>query len=86
MSILSWIILGLIAGALAKLVVPGDQGGGIFLTMLLGIVGALVGGFIGTALFGWEAVSGIDFRSILIAVAGALIVLFVWGLATRRRG
>lgn len=85
MSILSWIILGLIAGALAKLVMPGDQGGGIFLTMLLGIVGALVGGFIGTTLFGWEAVSGIDMRSILIAMAGALIVLFVWGLATRRR-
>lgn len=85
MSILSWIILGLVAGALAKLIMPGDQAGGIFLTMVLGIIGALVGGFIGTALFGWEAVSGVDFRSILIAVAGALLVLFIYGLATRRR-
>jgi uncharacterized membrane protein YeaQ/YmgE (transglycosylase-associated protein family) len=85
MSILSWIILGLVAGALAKLIMPGDQAGGIFLTMVLGIIGALVGGFIGTTLFGWEAVSGVDFRSILIAVAGALLVLFIYGLATRRR-
>jgi uncharacterized membrane protein YeaQ/YmgE (transglycosylase-associated protein family) len=86
MSVLSWIFLGLVAGALAKLIMPGDQGGGIILTMALGIVGALVGGFLGTALFGWSDLSGFDVRSIGIAILGALIVLFVYGLATRRRG
>ncbi|MGQ0523562.1 MAG: GlsB/YeaQ/YmgE family stress response membrane protein [Betaproteobacteria bacterium] len=86
MSVLSWIFLGLVAGALAKLIMPGDQGGGIILTMVLGIVGALVGGFLGTALFGWSDLSGFDVRSIGIAILGALIVLFVYGLATRRRG
>jgi uncharacterized membrane protein YeaQ/YmgE (transglycosylase-associated protein family) len=86
MSVLSWIFLGLVAGALAKLIMPGNQGGGIILTMVLGIVGALVGGFLGTALFGWSDLSGFDVRSIGIAILGALIVLFVYGLATRRRG
>jgi uncharacterized membrane protein YeaQ/YmgE (transglycosylase-associated protein family) len=86
MSVLSWIFLGLVAGALAKLIMPGDQGGGIILTMVLGIVGALVGGFLGTALFGWSDLSGFDVRSIGIAILGALIVLLVYGLATRRRG
>jgi uncharacterized membrane protein YeaQ/YmgE (transglycosylase-associated protein family) len=86
MSVLSWIFLGLVAGALAKLIMPGNQGGGIILTMVLGIVGALVGGFLGTALFGWSDLSGFDVRSIGIAILGALIVLLVYGLATRRRG
>ena len=86
MSILTWIILGLVAGALAKLIMPGDQGGGFIMTMVLGIVGALVGGFLGSAIFGWQDLSGFDIRSIGIAVVGALIVLFIYGLATRRRG
>lgn len=86
MSVLTWIFLGLVAGALAKLIMPGDQGGGFIMTILLGIVGALVGGFLGSALFGWSDLSGFDIRSIGIAVLGALIVLFIYGLATRRRG
>jgi uncharacterized membrane protein YeaQ/YmgE (transglycosylase-associated protein family) len=56
------------------------------MTIVLGIVGALVGGFLGTALFGWSDLSGFDLRSIGIAVVGALVVLFIYGLATRRRG
>jgi uncharacterized membrane protein YeaQ/YmgE (transglycosylase-associated protein family) len=85
MGILAWIVLGLVAGALAKFIMPGEQGGGIILTTVLGIVGALVGGFLGTYVFGFGDISGFDLRSIAIAVGGALLVLFVYGLVTRGR-
>jgi uncharacterized membrane protein YeaQ/YmgE (transglycosylase-associated protein family) len=85
MGILSWIVLGLVAGALAKLIMPGEQGGGILLTIVLGVVGALVGGFLGTYVFGFGDVSGFNLRSIVIAVGGSLLVLFAYGLYTRRR-
>ena len=84
-AIIGWIVFGLIAGLIAKAIMPGNQGGGIILTMVLGIVGALVGGFLGTAIFGIADLSGFDLRSIVIAVIGALIVLFLWGLFTRNR-
>lgn len=74
MGILSWIVLGLIAGIIAKLLMPGRDPGGFFITILIGIAGALVGGFISTQL-GYGKVSGIDMRSLLIAVGGALILL-----------
>lgn len=83
MGILTWIIFGLIAGAIAKLIKPGTQGGGWIVTIILGIVGAFVGGFIGSRL-GWGTVDSFDFRSLLLAVGGALIVLWIYGLATRR--
>lgn len=76
MGILSWIILGLIAGALAKWLMPGRQGGGWILTMVLGIVGAFVGGWLGT-LVGFGSVDGINIGSIVTAVVGALVVLFI---------
>jgi uncharacterized membrane protein YeaQ/YmgE (transglycosylase-associated protein family) len=85
MGILAWIILGLVAGALAKFIMPGQQGGGIILTTVLGVVGALVGGLVGTYVLGFGDVSGFDFRSIAIAVAGALLVLLVIGLLGRKR-
>ncbi len=85
MGILAWLIFGLIAGALAKFIMPGTQGGGIFITIVLGIVGALVGGFLGTHLLGFGDISGFDLRSMAIAVGGALIVLFLYGLVQRRR-
>jgi len=78
MGIFSWIILGLIAGALAKWLMPGNQGGGWLLTMLLGIVGAFVGGWLGT-LVGFGSVTGINLGSIITSVVGALIVLFLYG-------
>lgn len=77
MGILSWIILGLIAGALAKLIMPGKDGGGIFLTMGLGIAGAFVGGWIGSFL-GLGSMTGLNLGSILTATAGAFLILFVY--------
>ncbi|RPJ49240.1 MAG: GlsB/YeaQ/YmgE family stress response membrane protein [Candidatus Latescibacterota bacterium] len=85
MGILAWILFGLIAGALAKFIMPGKQGGGCILTILLGIVGAIVGGFLGTRLFSFGSVSGFDLRSMGIAIGGALLVLLVYGLMARNR-
>jgi uncharacterized membrane protein YeaQ/YmgE (transglycosylase-associated protein family) len=81
MGILSWILIGLIAGVLAKLVM-GDRFGWI-LTIVLGIVGALVGGWV-FSLFGGPGVSGFNLTSIAVATVGAIIVLFVYGLISRR--
>ncbi len=86
MGILAWIVLGLVAGALAKFILPGKQGGGIILTTVLGVIGALVGGFLGTRVFGFGEVSGFDLRSVGIAVLGALVVLVVYGLIAKNRG
>jgi len=79
MGILSWILLGLLVGALAKWLMPGPDPGGFVVTILIGIAGAFVGGFLG-ALLGMGSVSGFDPRSLLLAVGGA--VLLLWG---RRR-
>lgn len=79
MGILAWIVMGLLAGALAKLIMPGNQGGGLILTTILGVVGALLGGYLGTTVFGFGDVSGFDVRSVAIAVGGALLVLLVHG-------
>lgn len=76
MGILSWIVLGLIAGALAKWIMPGKDGGGLILTMLLGVAGAFVGGFIGS-LVGFGGTSAFDIRTIITAIVGALVLLFL---------
>ena len=76
MGFFSWILMGLIVGLLAKWIMPGDDPGGIFLTMLLGIAGAFVGGFIGTTV-GMGSVSGFNLGSLALAVGGALLIL--WG-------
>ncbi|WP_394239661.1 GlsB/YeaQ/YmgE family stress response membrane protein [Vibrio astriarenae] len=77
MGIFSWIILGLIAGALAKWLMPGKDGGGWIMTMLLGIAGAFVGGFIGGFL-GFGGADGINIGSIVTATLGAFLLLFVY--------
>ncbi|MCY4171412.1 MAG: GlsB/YeaQ/YmgE family stress response membrane protein [Bacteroidetes bacterium] len=77
MGIISWMLLGLIAGGLAKWIYPGRQGYGIFKTMLIGIVGAMLGGFAGSLLFG-VGVGGLDWRSILVAIIGSMFVIWLW--------
>lgn len=84
MGILSWIIFGLIAGALAKLIMPGNQGMGWLMTIILGIVGAMVGGWLGSMIFGVD-VTGFNISSFLVAIGGALLVLFIFGAVTKGR-
>ena len=79
MGIFSWIILGLIAGALAKWIMPGKDGGGIIVTILLGIVGAFVGGWVGS-LVGLGTTGGLSVGSIITATLGAFLLLFVYRL------
>ena len=74
MGIISWIVLGLIVGVVAKLIMPGRDPGGIVITVVLGIAGALLGGFISSAL-GLGSVSGFNLWSLAIAVGGALLLL-----------
>jgi uncharacterized membrane protein YeaQ/YmgE (transglycosylase-associated protein family) len=83
MSIIGWIILGLIAGAIAKAILPGRQGGGWIVTIILGIVGALVGGFLGSVLFNVDITSFWSLSTWLLAIGGSIIVLLIFGLVTR---
>jgi uncharacterized membrane protein YeaQ/YmgE (transglycosylase-associated protein family) len=85
MGILGWIVLGLIAGAIAKLILPGRQGGGWIITIILGIVGAILGGFLGNLLFNIELGTFFDLRTWVLAIVGAIVVLLIYGLATRGR-
>ena len=83
MGILLWIVFGLIAGAVAKLLMPGRDPGGWIVTILLGIGGALIGGILSTTL-GFGAISGFDLRSLLIAIGGSLVLLFAYRFLTAR--
>jgi uncharacterized membrane protein YeaQ/YmgE (transglycosylase-associated protein family) len=82
MGILAWILFGLIAGALAKWLMPGRDPGGIIITILLGIGGAVLGGYIGT-LLGWGDITGFDLRSFGLAVGGGMLLLLVYRLLFR---
>jgi uncharacterized membrane protein YeaQ/YmgE (transglycosylase-associated protein family) len=84
MGIISWIIFGFIAGTVARLIHPGRDPGGCLITILLGIGGALVGGYVGT-LLGWGRVSGFELRSLGLAVLGALILLIVYRMVFGKR-
>ena len=80
MGIISWIILGLIAGALAKLILPGKQGGGIIVTIILGIVGAFLGGWLGSFIPGLsDGINSFSIGTIITSVIGAIIVLLIYG-------
>ncbi len=77
MCILSWIIMGLIVGILAKWIMPGKDPGGIIVTICIGIAGAFVGGFIGSFL-GIGSVSGFNMMSFLLSIGGAIILLILY--------
>lgn len=85
MGILGWIVLGLRAGAIAKAILPGDDPGGIIVTMLIGIAGALIGGFIASALDIGDLDEFFDIGTWLIAIAGALLLLILYRLIMGRR-
>jgi uncharacterized membrane protein YeaQ/YmgE (transglycosylase-associated protein family) len=85
MGFFSWIIFGLLAGAVAKLLMPGRDPGGWIVTMLLGIVGAFVGGFIGRAIWGSTGVTGFDAGSFGLAVLGSIVLLFLYRLIVGRK-
>jgi uncharacterized membrane protein YeaQ/YmgE (transglycosylase-associated protein family) len=84
MGIIAWIVLGLIVGAIAKAIMPGRDGGGFILTLLLGIIGAFVGGIIGKYIFHTSLGGFFNIRTWLLAILGAVIVLGIFHLATRR--
>jgi uncharacterized membrane protein YeaQ/YmgE (transglycosylase-associated protein family) len=86
MNIIAWIVLGLLAGAIAKAIYPGHQGGGILATILLGIVGAFVGGSLYSLLSGSGfsiAATSLSIPGLIVAIIGAMIAIFLWGLITR---
>lgn len=84
MSFLAFLLLGLIAGAIAKLILPGKQGGGWLITLLLGVVGALLGGWLGSVLFNVGLEEFWDLSTWLLAIGGAIIVLLIYGLIVNR--
>ncbi len=85
MSLLAWIVLGLIAGLVAKALVPGRDPGGCIITILVGIAGALVGGWLSTLLGFGGLAGGLDLRNLVIAVLGAIVLLVLWRLLFGRR-
>jgi len=84
MSIIGWIVLGLIAGFIASKIVEGS-GQGFFLNMALGIVGAVVGGFLYSLVLGGEGITGVNIGSIIVSIIGAIIVLWVYNAVAGRR-
>ena len=84
MGIISWIVVGLIAGILAKLLVPGDDPGGIIVTILIGMLGAVVGG-LAVSLLGGTGVTGFNVWSIVVATLGTIILLVLFRLVAGRR-
>jgi uncharacterized membrane protein YeaQ/YmgE (transglycosylase-associated protein family) len=85
-SIIAWIVLGLLAGMVAKAIMPGGERVGLILTTVLGIVGALLGGLLAKALgFGDPIDEFFDLSTWIAAVVGALIILWLWSLVSRRR-
>lgn len=85
MGIISWIVLGLVAGALAKFIMPGKDPGGFIVTVLIGIAGAIIGGFLGSFI-GLGAVKSFDLGGIFIATAGAIVLLILYRIVSSRTG
>ena len=85
MGFFGFLLLGLLAGAIAKLILPGNQGGGWLITLLLGVVGALLGGFLGSVLFNAPLEDFFSIQTWLLAIGGSIIVLLIYGFAVGRR-
>lgn len=85
MGFFGFLLLGLIAGAIAKLILPGKQGGGWFITLLLGVVGALLGGWLGSILFNAPLEEFFSIQTWLLAIGGSIVVLLIYGLIVGRR-
>jgi len=84
-AIIGWIVFGIIAGAIAKLLMPGRDPGGFIVTTLLGIAGAVIGGFIGRALWGSSGVNDWSIGSFALAIAGAILLLILYRVIVGRR-
>ena len=85
MGFLAFLILGLAAGAIAKLILPGKQGGGWLITLLLGVVGALLGGWLGSVLFNAPLQDFFSIQTWLLAIGGSIVVLLIYGLIVNRK-
>lgn len=85
MGVLAWILFGLIAGAIAKFIMPGKDPGGCIGTTLIGIMGSVIGGFVGSEIFEFGGVTGFNLRSFGIAILGAIILLLLYRLLLERR-
>jgi uncharacterized membrane protein YeaQ/YmgE (transglycosylase-associated protein family) len=85
MGILGWIVVGLVVGALAKMIMPGKDPGGIIVTILIGIVGSILGGFIGRAIFGGGLGGFFNLRTWILGLVGSLILLGIWRVVAGRR-
>ena len=85
MGFLAFLLLGLIAGAIAKAILPGAQGGGWLVTLGVGVVGALLGGWIGSLVLGGGLGDFFDLRTWILAIIGAILVLLAFGAISRRR-
>lgn len=84
MGFFGFLLLGLIAGAIAKAILPGRQGGGWLITLLLGVVGALLGGFLGGLLFNAPLQDFFSIQTWILAIVGSIIVLLIYGAVTGR--
>ncbi|MEU6810036.1 GlsB/YeaQ/YmgE family stress response membrane protein [Streptomyces sp. NPDC046831] len=86
MGIIAWILIGLLAGAIAKMLLPGKDPGGIIVTMLIGVVGGLLGGWLGKVIFGVDSIDGFfDLSTWIAAIIGSLILLVIYRLVTGDR-
>ncbi len=84
MGILTWILVGLVAGLLAKIAMPGPDPGGVIMTVIIGIAGAVIGGLVVNQLLGGPGVTGFNLPSILVATLGSIILLALYRFVTRR--
>ncbi|MEB4614080.1 GlsB/YeaQ/YmgE family stress response membrane protein [Leucobacter sp. M11] len=85
MGFLAFLLLGLIAGAIAKAILPGENGGGWFMTLLLGVIGAMLGGWLGGLLFNAKLEEFWSLQTWALAIGGSIVALLLYGLVTGRR-